>query len=142
MASPPGGYGPPGGGYPPPPGPGPHGHPGYGQQPAAAHKPITGSAETMALHAMTIDPKTGLPKGEKPPASPAAVLSLVCGILLCLGPLTGPTAIIAGLVARAQAHRKPTAVGGRNMAAIGIALGICNVLVWIGLLVYWLSQDT
>jgi Domain of unknown function (DUF4190) len=142
MASPPGGYGPPGGGYPPPPGHGPYGQPGYGQQqPAAAHKPITGSAETMALHAMTIDPKTGLPKGEKPPASPAAVLSLVCGILLCLGPLTGPTAIIAGLVARAQAQRKPTAVGGRSMAALGIALGIVNVLLSIGGLVYWLSQD-
>ena len=145
MASPPGGYGPPGGGYPPPPGHGPHGphgHPGYGQQPAPAHKPITGSAETMALHAMTIDPKTGLPKGEKPPASPAAVLSLVCGILLCLGPLTGPTAIIAGLVARAQAQSKPTAVGGRSMAAIGIALGVVNVFLWFGLLVYWLSQAT
>ncbi len=147
MASPPGGYGPPGGGYPPggyPPAPG-HGPQvpqlGYGQPPAATHKPITGSAETMALHAMTIDPKTGLPKGEKPPASPAAVLSLVCGILLCLGPLTGPMAIIAGLVARAQAQRKPAIVGGRSMAAIGIALGIVNVLLWTGLLVYWLSQD-
>ncbi len=95
----------------------------------------------MALHAMTIDPKTGLPKGEKPPASPAAVLSLVCGILLCLGPLTGPMAIIAGLVARAQAQRKPSVLGGRSMAGIGIALGIVNVLLWTVLLVYWLSQD-
>ncbi len=38
---------------------------------------------------MTIDPKTGLPRGEKPPASTAAVVALVCGILLCLGPFTG-----------------------------------------------------
>ncbi|MES1182214.1 MAG: DUF4190 domain-containing protein [Myxococcales bacterium] len=136
MASPPGGYGPPRGGYPPPPGYGPP-----GQQPASAHKPITGSAETMALHAMTIDPKTGLPKGEKPPASPAAVLALVCGILLCLGPLTGPTAIIAGLVARAQAQRKPNVVGGRGMATVGIALGVVNLLLWTFLLVYYLSQD-
>ena len=95
----------------------------------------------MALHAMTIDPKTGLPKGEKPPASPAAVLALVCGILLCLGPLTGPTAIIAGLVARAQAQRKPNAVGGRGMATIGITLGILNLVLWTFLLVYYLSQD-
>lgn len=138
MASPPGGYGPPRGGYPPPPGYGP---PGYGQQPAAPHKPITGSAETMALHAMTIDPKTGLPKGEKPPASPAAVLSLVCGMLLCLGPLTGPAAIIAGLVAQAQAQRKPNAVGGRGMAAAGIALGISNIVIWTFALIYYLSQD-
>ena len=95
----------------------------------------------MAMHAMTIDPKTGLPKGEKPPASPAAVLALICGILLCLGPLTGPTAIVAGLVARAQAQRKPNLVGGQGMASIGIALGIVNVLLWTGILVYWLSQD-
>jgi Domain of unknown function (DUF4190) len=95
----------------------------------------------MALHAMTIDPKTGLPKGEKPPASPAAVLSLVCGMLLCLGPLTGPTAIIAGLVARAQVQRKPNAVGGRGMATVGIALGVLNLLIWTFGLVYYLSQD-
>jgi hypothetical protein len=95
----------------------------------------------MALHAMTIDPKTGLPKGEKPPASPAAVLALVCGILLCLGPLTGPTAIIAGLMARSQAQRKPNVVGGRGMATVGIALGVVNLLLWTFLLVYYLSQD-
>src|SRR4051812_3298905 len=117
MQPPPGGYGPPRGGYP---GQG-YGQPGQGQA-GGMHKPITGSAETMALHAMTIDPKTGLPKGEKPPASPAAVLSLVCGILLCLGPLTGLTAIASGLIARGQAQRKPNAVGGQGMALIGILL--------------------
>lgn len=93
----------------------------------------------MALHAMTIDPKTGLPKGEKPPASPAAVLSLVCGILLCLGPVTGSAAIVAGLVARAQVRRRPAATGGAGMAAAGIALGILNLLIWAIGLVYYLS---
>ena len=136
MQQPPGGYGPPRGGYP---GQGQ----GYGQPPHAqatpAHKPITGSAETMALHAMTIDPKTGLPKGEKPPASPAAVLSLVCGILLCLGPLTGLTAIVAGLVARGQVQRRPAVVGGAGMAAIGIALGFLNLLLSVGFLIYYLT---
>ncbi|HYQ16080.1 MAG TPA: DUF4190 domain-containing protein [Polyangiaceae bacterium] len=132
MQSPPGGYGrggPPAQGYGPP-------H----QQPAPAHKPITGSAETMALHAMTIDPKTGLPKGEKPPASPAAVLSLVCGILLCLGPLTGLTAIASGLVARGQAQRKPHAVGGAGMALTGILLGVLNLFLSVLGVVYYLSQ--
>ncbi len=133
MQQPPGGYGPPGGGY-----PGGYGYPGQ-QQPAAPNKPITGSAETMALHAMTIDPKTGLPKGEKPPAGPAAVLSLVCGMLLCLGPFTGLTAIVAGLVARGQAQRRPQAVGGRGMALAGILLGVLNLCVSAGALVYYLT---
>jgi hypothetical protein len=137
MQSPPGGYGPPRGGYP---GPG-YGQPGQAQQPAAAYKPITGSAETMALHAMTIDPKTGLPKGEKPPASPAAVLSLVCGILLCLGPLTGLTAIVAGLVARGQAQRKPNAVGGQGMALVGILLGVLNLFLSTAGVVYYLTNS-
>jgi hypothetical protein len=133
MQQPPGGYGPPRGGYP---------GQGYGQPPAApAHKPITGSAETMALHAMTIDPKTGLPKGEKPPASPAAVLSLVCGILLCLGPLTGLTAIVAGLVARGQAQRRPAQIGGGGMALIGILLGVLNLFLSVIFLVYALSTS-
>lgn len=132
MQSPPGGYG---RGGPP--------HQGYGpphQQPSPAHKPITGSAETMALHAMTIDPKTGLPKGEKPPASPAAVLSLVCGMLLCLGPLTGLTAIGAGVVARSQARNKPHAIGGGGMALLGILLGVLNLLLTAVGIVYYLSQ--
>jgi hypothetical protein len=135
MQQPPGGYGPPRGG---PPGPG-YGQPQYGQQAVPAHKPITGSAETMAMHAMTIDPKTGLPKGEKPPASPAAVLSLVCGILLCLGPLTGLTAIVAGLVARGQVQRRPAVVGGAGMAAVGIGLGFLNLVVSVLFLVYYLT---
>jgi hypothetical protein len=110
MHPPPGGYRPPHAAHP-------------------AHKPITGSPETMALHAMTIDPKTGLPKGERPPASAAAVLSLVCGMLLCLGPITGVSAIASGIVARSQAKSKPHAVGGATMAAWGIALGALNLVM-------------
>src|ERR1041384_2881513 len=135
MQPPPGGYGPPRGGYPGS-APGPQGY-----APAPPHKPITGSAETMALHAMTIDPKTGLPRGEKPPASPAAVLSLVCGILLCLGPLTGLTAIVAGVIARGQVQRKPAAVGGQAMALVGILLGVLNLVVSTVALVWFLSGD-
>lgn len=84
----------------------------------------------MALHAMTIDPTTGLPKGEKPPASTAAVLALVCGILMCLGPLTGIPAIIAGIIARGAVKKDPANVGGGGLAIAGIILGVLNLLGW------------
>lgn len=94
----------------------------------------------MALHAMTIDPKTGLPRGEKPPASTAAVLSLVCGVLICLGPITGVTAIIAGLIGRRAVRDDPAHVGGAGMALAGILLGAGNlVLTVVSLLILGLS---
>jgi hypothetical protein len=111
-----------------PPGPGGYGPPGSGGYRPPA-KPITGSPETMAMHAMTIDPKTGLPRGEQPPASTEAVVSLVCGILLCLGPFTGVPAIIAGSMARKAARQRPQAVGGVGMATAGIVLGALNLLL-------------
>ncbi len=134
---PPGGYRPPGaGGYGPPPGPG-----GYGPPPGPPYppaKPITGSPETMAMHAMTIDPRTGLPRGEKPPASIAAVVALVCGILICLGPFTAIPAIVAGVVARTAAREQPQTAGGVRMATAGILLGAANLGLWLMLLVGWL----
>jgi uncharacterized membrane protein len=81
----------------------------------------------MAMHAMTIDPKTGLPRGEKAPASTAAVVALVCGILLCLGPFTGIPAIIAGVLGRKAAREFPHTVGGSAMATAGLVLGVVNV---------------
>lgn len=81
----------------------------------------------MAMHAMTIDPNTGLPRGEKPPASTAAVVALVCGILLCLGPFTGIPAIVAGLLGRKAARDSPQSVGGTGMATAGLALGLLNL---------------
>jgi hypothetical protein len=82
----------------------------------------------MALHAMTIDPRTGLPRGEKPPASTASVVALICGVLMCLGPLTGIPAIIAGVIGRRAAAADPNGIGGGGMAMAGIVLGILNLL--------------
>lgn len=118
---------PPGGNGPPP------GPPNWLSGPPA--KPITGSPSTMALHAMTIDPNTGLPRGERPPASTAAVIALLCGILLCLGPFTGIPAIVAGALARRAARQFPHSIGGAQMATAGLVLGVLNlVLSAIGLL--------
>jgi hypothetical protein len=90
----------------------------------------------MAMHAMTIDPRTGLPRGEKPPASIAAVLALVCGILICLGPFTGIPAIIAGVVARKAAREQAQTVGGGSMAMAGIVLGSANLVLSLILLAW------
>ncbi len=132
----------PGGSNPgPPPGgsgwsPTPPGAPGGARGP----KPITGSPETMALHALTIDPKTGLPRGEKPPASTVSVVALICGILLCLGPVTGVSAIIAGVLGRRAARARPHEVGGGGLALAGIMLGVLNLLlVAVGLVCLLLS---
>lgn len=81
------------------------------------------------MHQMTLDPKTGLPKGEKPPASTASVVALVCGLLLCLGPLTGISAIIAGVLGMKAAKAAPEEVGGYNMAIAGLVLGVLNLLL-------------
>ena len=90
---------------------------------------------------MTIDPKTGLPRGEKPPASPAAVVALVCGILLCLGPFTGVPAIIAGVMARKAARAAPGAVGGASMALAGILLGIFNLILSGIAILIWIAKS-
>ncbi len=82
----------------------------------------------MAMYAATLDPSTGLPQGERPPASTAAMIALVCGILLCLGPLTGTPAVIAGYLGMAAAKKNPGDVGGGTLAMIGLGLGVLNLL--------------
>ncbi len=91
----------------------------------------------MALHAMSLDPRTGLPIGARPPASTAAVLALVCGCLLCLGPLTGLVALIAGFVGWRAARRDPQRVGGEGMSIAGLALGALNLLLSSVFLLLW-----
>jgi hypothetical protein len=54
-------------------------------------------------------------------------------VLLCLGPLTGIPAIIAGILGRRAHTANPAEVGGGTMSIIGIVLGALNVLgfcVW------------
>ncbi len=94
----------------------------------------------MALHAMTIDPRTGLPRGEKPPASTAAVVALVSGVLMCLGPFTGIAAIVAGVIARRAARDDPANVGGAGMAMAGLLLGVLNLLIFTATVVIVLFQ--
>ena len=67
-----------------------------------------------------------MPPGRK--RNPAAVASLVFGILGCMPEVTGLLAIALGIVGLRRA-RKPDA-GGRGLAAAGLALGIVSVVLW------------
>ena len=135
---PPGGWGPQSpGGYPPAGAPPP---PGWSPPGAARPKPITGSKETLAIHAMSIDPMTGLPRGEAPPASTASVVALVAGFLLCLGPIAGAVAVVAGIVGRRAVSADPVRVGGGGLATAGIVLGIVNLLLSFGVAFVLLMQ--
>ncbi|HWA74790.1 MAG TPA: DUF4190 domain-containing protein [Polyangiaceae bacterium] len=96
----------------------------------------------MALHAMTIDPKTGLPRGEKPPASTAAVVAAIAGILLCLGPPTGVSAVVAGIIGRRAARARPHEVGGGGLALAGIVLGSINLVLSALGIAYWLLSSS
>lgn len=94
------------------------------------------------MHALTIDPKTGLPRGEKPPASAAAVIAAVSGILLCLGPVTGVSAIVAGIIGRQAARARPYEVGGAGLALAGIVLGALNLALSAVGFAYWLLSSS
>jgi hypothetical protein len=83
----------------------------------------------MAMYAATLNPETGLPTGEKPPASAAAVTALVCGALLCLGPVTAITALVAGFIALGKVKQDPRNVGGKGMAMAGMGLGALNLVL-------------
>jgi hypothetical protein len=96
----------------------------------------------MALHAMTIDPKTGLPRGEKPPASTAAVVAAIAGSLLCLGPPTGVSAVVAGIIGRRAARARPHEVGGGGLALAGIVLGSINLVLSALGIAYWLLSSS
>ncbi len=60
-----------------------------------------------------------------PPATPAAVWSLVLGILsiLWFGPLAGVPAIICGHLARAKIRENPRGFSGQGMAVAGLIMG-------------------
>jgi hypothetical protein len=66
-----------------------------------------------------------------PPAtrtSAAAIVSLVCGLILCVPFVTGLVALITGIVG-ISATSNP-AVKGRGMAIAGIILGLISVGLW------------
>lgn len=77
-----------------------------------------------------------------PPAAPAAVWSLVLGMLsiLCFGAFAGIPAIICGHSARAKIRQTPSGCSGNGLALAGLIMGYFStaitvlVLLLLGLL--------
>ena len=62
--------------------------------------------------------------------SAVAIVSLVCGLILCFPVVTGLVAIITGLIGIAQTGNP--AYKGRGMAIAGLLLGLVNCVAWVG----------
>ena len=88
----------------------------------------------------------------QPPPPPAyvqenkslAIAAMVVGIIsvtvgwLCLGPIPGIAAIIMGGVALSQIKKAPDRVGGKPMAVVGVVTGSVTVLIYAGIMIFYL----
>jgi hypothetical protein len=92
------------------------------------------------------------PQGWQPPPPPAylqqqskslANAAMVIGIIsvtvgwLCLGPLPAIVAIVLGAIALSQIKKTPDRVGGRQAAWIGIITGGLTVLIYAGIMIFY-----
>lgn len=101
------------------------------------------ASQIPEINALLLGPSAAAPAAPPLP-SPAppgrlrsglAITSLVFGLILCLGPLTGLPAIICGHIAHARARRSPREFGGAGLAIAGFILGYINIFfVTIGIL--------
>jgi hypothetical protein len=66
------------------------------------------------------------------------IISLTVG-WLCLGPIPGIVAIVLGAVALSQIKKTPERVGGRQAAWVGIATGGLTVLIYAGIMIFYVA---
>jgi hypothetical protein len=62
--------------------------------------------------------------------SAVAIVSLICGLVLCFPVITGLIAIITGIIGIGQTSNP--AYKGRGMAIAGLLLGVVNCVAWLG----------
>ena len=65
------------------------------------------------------------------------IISVTVG-WLCMGPIPGVAAIILGAVALSQIKKAPDRVGGKQMAWIGVVTGGLTVLIYAGLMIFYI----
>lgn len=72
-----------------------------------------------------------------------ATASMILGIIsvtvgwLCFGPIPGIASIILGAVALSQIKKTPELVGGKQMAWVGVITGSVTVLLYIGIMIFY-----
>lgn len=80
----------------------------------------------------------------KPPSQALGVASMIVGILglvfgvLCFGPIIGIVALVLGIVALTQNKKTPQYVGGKPFAIIGIVTGGLSLLIFGGMMLFFL----
>lgn len=73
-----------------------------------------------------------------------ATASMILGIIsitigwLCFGPISAIASIILGGVALSQIKKTPDLVGGKQMAVTGVITGSLALVVWIGLMIFYI----
>jgi hypothetical protein len=97
-------------------------------------------------------PQPAVPEWQPPPppsyvqpqSKSLATASMVLGIVsvtvgwLCFGPIPGIASIILGGVALSQMKKTPERVGGKQMAWIGVITGSVTVLLYAGLMIFYI----
>ena len=96
-------------------------------------------------------PQRAVPEWQPPPPPSyvqpqnknLATASMILGIIsvtvgwLCFGPIPGIASIILGAVALSQMKKTPERVGGKQMAWTGIITGGVTVLLYIGIMIFY-----
>jgi len=96
-------------------------------------------------------PQRAVPEWQPPPppayfqpqSKSLATAAMILGIIsvtvgwLCFGPIPGIAAIILGGVALSQIKKTPERVGGKQMAWIGVITGSVTVLLYIGIMIFY-----
>ena len=65
------------------------------------------------------------------------ILGMLFGVL-CFGPVIGIVALVLGIVALVQHKKTPQYVGGKPFAIIGIITGSLSLLIYGGLMAFFI----
>lgn len=97
-------------------------------------------------------PQRPMPEWQPPPPptyvqpqnKSLATAAMILGIIsvtvgwLCFGPIPGIASIILGAVALSQIKKTPDRVGGKQMAWIGVVTGSVTVLLYVGVMIFYI----